>query len=85
MRASEWAFDRIKEAFDLVAKDEVEKMSIVQEITLTSTANPCDRQRTRRCHNVLLVPELQQFLPGRLRSVGLCWEEVHQLVVCELW
>ena len=37
MRASEWAFDRIKEAFDLVAKDEAEKMSIVQEIMLKST------------------------------------------------
>ena len=34
MKASEWAFDRIKEAFDLVAKDEVGKMSIVQEIML---------------------------------------------------
>ena len=37
MRASEWAFDRIKEAFDLVAKDEVEKMSIEQDIMLKST------------------------------------------------
>ena len=37
MRASGWAFDMIKEAFDLVAKDEVEKMSIVQEIMLKST------------------------------------------------
>ena len=37
MKASGWAFDRIKEAFDLVAKDEVEKMSIVQEIMLRST------------------------------------------------
>ena len=37
MKASEWAFDRIKEAFELVAKDEVEKMSIVQEIMLRRT------------------------------------------------
>ena len=37
MKASEWAFGRIKEAFDLVAKDEVEKMSIAQEIMLKST------------------------------------------------
>ena len=37
MTASEWAFDRIKEAFDLVAKDEAEKMSIVQEIMFKST------------------------------------------------
>ena len=37
MNASEWAFDRIKEAFELVAQDETEKMSIVQEIMLRST------------------------------------------------
>ena len=37
MKASEWAFERIKEAFDLVAQDEAEKMSIVQEIMLRST------------------------------------------------
>ena len=29
MRASEWAFGRIKEAFELVAQDEAAKMSIV--------------------------------------------------------
>ena len=39
MKASEWAFDRIKEAFELVAQDEAEKMSIVQEIMLRSTDN----------------------------------------------
>ena len=37
MKASEWTFDRIKEAFKLVAQDETEKMSIVQEIMLRST------------------------------------------------
>ena len=37
MKASEWAFDRIKEAFEQVAQDEAEKVSIVQEITLRST------------------------------------------------
>ena len=37
MKASEWPFDRIKEAFELVAQDETEKMSIVQEIMLGST------------------------------------------------
>ena len=36
MKASEWALDRMKEAFDLVARDEAEKMSIVQEILLRS-------------------------------------------------
>ena len=37
MKASEWALDRIKEAFELVAQDEAEKMSLVQEIMLRST------------------------------------------------
>ena len=37
MKASEWAFDRIKEAFEKVAQDEIEKVSIVQEIMLGST------------------------------------------------
>ena len=32
MKVSEWAFDRTKEAFELVAQDETEKVSIVQEI-----------------------------------------------------
>ena len=37
MKASEWAFDRIKEAFEQVAQDEAEKVSIVQEIMIRST------------------------------------------------
>ena len=37
MKASEWAFNRIKEAFDLVAQDEERKVSIVQEIMFKST------------------------------------------------
>ena len=37
MKASEWAFDRIKEAFDVVAQDEARKMTIVQEIMFKST------------------------------------------------
>ena len=37
IKASEWAFDRIEEAFELAAQDEAEKMSIVQEIMLRST------------------------------------------------
>ena len=36
MKASEWAFDRIKEAFDLVAQDEARKVSVVQEIMFKS-------------------------------------------------
>ena len=37
MKASEWAFDRIKEAFELVAQDEARKVSVVQEIMFQST------------------------------------------------
>ena len=37
MKASEWAFDRIKEAFEQVAQDEAEKVRIVQEIMIRST------------------------------------------------
>ena len=37
MKASEWAFDRINEAFELAAQDEAENVSIVQEIMLRST------------------------------------------------
>ena len=37
MKATEWTFDRVKEAFELVAQDEAEKMSIVQVIMLRST------------------------------------------------
>ena len=50
MKASEWAFDRIKEAFDLVARDEAEKTSVVQEIMLkirTSGEN-CDWKQPNR-------------------------------------
>ena len=88
MKASEWAFDRIEEAFELVAQEEAEKMSIVQEIVLRkhgiSAVNHCARRRTRRSHNVVLVPALQQFPFGRLRLVGL-WRKIHKVVVRNLW
>ena len=37
VKATEWAFDRIKEAFEQVAQDEAGKLSSVQEITIRST------------------------------------------------
>ena len=37
MKATEWAVDRIKEAFEQLARDEARKMSIVQEIMIRST------------------------------------------------
>ena len=37
VKATEWAFDRTKEAFEQVAQDEAGKLSIVQEIMFRST------------------------------------------------
>ena len=37
MKATEWAFDRMKVAFEQVAKDEARKLSTVQEIMKRST------------------------------------------------
>ena len=37
VKATEWAFDRIKEPFEHVAQDEAGKLSIVQEIMIRST------------------------------------------------
>ena len=37
MKATEWAFERIREAFELVAQDEARKVSIAQEIMFKST------------------------------------------------
>ena len=36
MKATEWAFDRVKDAFEKVAKDEARKLSTVQEIMIRS-------------------------------------------------
>ena len=83
MKASEWAFDRIKEAFELVPQDEPERVSIVQEIMLKSTDYHRASRRTGWSHNVLPVPELQKFPSGRLRLVGL-WRKDHK-VVRDVW
>ena len=37
MKVAKWAFDRIKEALEKVAKDEARKLSTVQEIMIIST------------------------------------------------
>ena len=37
MRATEWAFERIREAFEKVAKDEAGRLDIVHGIMLKST------------------------------------------------
>ena len=56
VKATEWAFDRIKEAFEKVAKNEARKLSTVQEITIRSTdylrrtIAPAESQEALRCH-----------------------------------
>ena len=37
VKVSEWAFERIKAAFEKVAKDEARKLRTVQEIMIRST------------------------------------------------
>ena len=65
MKASEWAFDRIKETFEQAAQDEARKMSIVQEIMIRNTDYLrriiAPAEGARRRYDVTLVPALQQF------------------------
>ena len=74
-KTTEWAFDRIKEAFEQVAKDEARKLSTVQEIMIRSAEYlrriiaPAGRQGG--VDEVIFVPALYKFLDGRLRTVGL--------------
>ena len=62
VKVTEWAFDRVKEAFEKVARDEAAKLSTVQEIMTRSTdylrriIAPAGGAR-RRC-DVTLVPAL---------------------------
>ena len=87
-KATEWAFDRIQEAFEKVAKNEARKLSTVQKYVkkyrLFATSHRASR-RARRCHDVILVPAWQQFSSGTLHLVGLREEEAHNLVVCDMW
>ena len=75
VKATEWAFDRILEAFEQVAKDEAKKLSIVKEIMIRSTdylrriITPAGGARRR--HDIIFVPALKQFPVGRLRLVRL--------------
>ena len=88
MKASGWAFDRMREAFELVAQDETEKMSIVQEIM----------QRSTDCLRRVIAPGGGQggvtvsFLCPHCNSFPLeddVWwvsgVKNHKVVVCTLW
>ena len=61
MKVTEWSFDRIKEAFEQVAKDEARKLRRI--------IAPAGHGGV-----TILVPALKQFPVGRLRLVGL-WEK----------
>ena len=77
MKASEWAFDRIQEAFELVAQDEAEKMSIVQKIMLRSTdylrriiAPVCEDKEESRCRTCARIVTVSLGKTTFGRSVG---------------
>ena len=79
MKATEWAFDRIEEAFELVAQDEVARDHAQKHGQ--SAAHRRASRRTRRSHNVLFVPALQTASPWKTAFGG----SAHNLVVCDLW
>ena len=86
-KATEWAFERIREALKKVAKEEAGRLSIVQRIMLKYrllAAHRCASTRTRMCHDVVSAHKLQQFSPGRLRVMGFSWQETQQLVMRDL-
>ena len=62
VKATGWAFDRIKEGFDQVAKDEARKLSTAQEnpdkkYRLLAGQYRASREAMRR-YDVILVPAL---------------------------
>ena len=83
------AFDKIKEAFELVAQDGTKKHEHCAGNHAQKhgpyAANHCVRWRTRRSHNVVPVPATATSFP--LEDYGLVglWEKTHKLVVCNLW
>ena len=89
VKATDWAFDRIREAFEQLAQDEAAQLSIVQELMIRKHGLLATHHRVsgwaRRRYDVILVPALQQFPFGRLNLVGIRERRAHQLVVRELW
>ena len=87
VKAMEWAFDRIKEAFEQVAKDEARKLSTVQEIMMGSAhylrriIAPVERQGDvtmsylcPHCNSVPMEDYVWWVSGGK----------THELVVCDL-
>ena len=84
-----FAFDRMKEAFEKVAKGEAKKLITVpsnHDKKYIGPAAHCRANRgTGRRYDVILVPAFSQFPDGRLRLVGLWRDKAYKLVVCYLW
>ena len=89
LKATERAFDRIEEAFEKVAKDEARKLSTVQEIMYKKYRLPAAHHRaswrTRRSHNVPLVPRIVTVSRWKTTFGGSQGEKAYNLVVCDLW
>ena len=81
VKATELAFDRIKEAFEKVAKDEARKLSTVQETMMRSTdylrriLAPAERSKeTLRCHTcarIVTVSRWKTTFGGSLGEKGV--------------
>ena len=91
VRATEWAFERIRDAFENVAKDEAGRFerrtrNSVEEYRFPAAYHRASRT-TRRCHDVVSLLQLQQVSLGRLRQVGFSGEEALQrswwFAICE--
>ena len=83
MKASEQAFVIVIEAFELVAQDEAENMSIVQEIMLRSTDYlrriiALVESQCRTCAHTATVSLWKTTFGG---SLG----KIHKVVVRKLW
>ena len=83
MKSTECAFERMKEAFELVAQDEARKVSIVQEIMLKSTDYL--RRIIAPVGGQGGVTALQQLPHRGPHSVGLWEKSKQQVVVRDLW
>ena len=95
-KSSEWTFEGIREAHEKVAKDEIGRFGIVQEIQRKSTEflrRIIAPVWNGRSHFVVWLPTLQQFPLGGPHLVGFFrvrWQqqqkvEALQLALCGLW
>ena len=86
--ATEWAFERIREACEKVAGDEAGRLNIVEGSKLRSTEflrriiAPAGGQGGVTMS--YLCPKCNSFPPGGLHVMGFSWKEAHKLVVRNL-